>query len=145
METTDMDEILQSLADHTGISVETAKTALGAVVAFLKEHLPEGLGTRLAETLPQADELDAHFQQNRSPDAGGGILGTLLGLASKFLGEGAGEATKLFEMLRESGLNVTQIETFLPKVFEMIKQHLPPEVVEAILNKIPGLGGPTQI
>jgi uncharacterized protein (DUF2267 family) len=135
-----MDEILNSLAEHTGISVETAKKALGAILAFLKEHLPEALSGKLMEALPDADGVAASFEESKPPDAGGGLLGAFAGMASKVLGEGAGEASKLLGMLQHSGLNLTQIEAFLPKVFELVKDHLPPELFEKIVALIPGFG-----
>ena len=119
-----MDEILKTLAEHTGISVETARTALGAIIAFLREHLPEGLSGQLMQSLPDAHGLASAFEDGH-PGGTGGLVGALAGLASKVLGEGAGEASKLLGMLQQSGLNLTQIETFLPKVFELIKAAHP--------------------
>ncbi len=133
-----MDEILKTLAEHTGISVETARSALGAIIAFLKEHLPEGLSGQLMQALPDAHSLASAAEENTPADGGGGLIGALAGLATKVFGEGAGEVSKLLGMLQNSGLNLAQIEAFLPKVFELIKEHLPAEVYEKILALIPG-------
>jgi hypothetical protein len=135
-----LDEILKTLAEHTGISPEQAKTALGAIVTFLKEHLPEGLSGQLMQSLPDAHDLASSFEENKAPEPSGGLLGAFVGLASKVFGEGGGEASKLLGMLQQSGLNLSQIEAFLPKVFELIKAHLPPELLEKILTLIPGFG-----
>jgi len=132
-----MDEILKTLAEHTGISPETARTALGAIVTFLKEHLPEGLSGQLMKSLPDAHGLASSFEENKAPEAGGGLLGALTGLASKFLG--GGDASKLLGMLKQSGLSLTQIESFLPKAIELLKAHIPPELMEKIAGLIPGL------
>src|SRR4051812_39225918 len=98
-----MDEILQSLAAHTGISVETARTALGAVLGFLKGRLPENLASQLSTALPGSDDLAASAEENPQAD-GGGMLGAITGLASKFLGGGAGDASKFLNTLAASGL-----------------------------------------
>ena len=135
-----MDEILKTLAEHTGISVETARNALGAVVAFLKEHLPEGLSGQLMQSLPDAHGLATAYEANKGPEAGGGLLGAITGLASKFFGEGGTDATKVLGMLKQSGLSLDQIQTFLPKVIELIKAHVPPELYEKIIALVPGLG-----
>jgi hypothetical protein len=135
-----MDEILKTLAEHTGISAETARTALGAIIAFLKEHLPEGLSGQLMKSLPDAQGLASSFEENKAPEPSGGLLGAFAGMASKIFGQGGGEASKLLGMLQQSGLDLTQIEAFLPKVFELIKQHLPPDVFEKIVELIPGFG-----
>ncbi len=132
-----MDEILKTLAEHTGISVETARNGLGAIIAFLKEHLPEGLSDQLMKALPDANSVASAFEQSKTAE-GGGLIGALTGLATKVFGEGAGEVSKLLGMLQNSGLDLAQIEAFLPKVFELIKEHLPPELYEKILALIPG-------
>lgn len=140
-----MDEILKTLATHTGISVETATTALGAIVTFLKEHLPEQLSGKLMQSLPNAESLTTNFEKNKPPEpASGGLQGLFSGLVGKVLGGGAGESSKLLGVLQQSGLNLSQIQLFLPKVFELIKQHVPPEVFEKIVGLIPGFGPPAE-
>ena len=137
-----MDEILKKLCEHTGIDIETAKKALGAIIAFLKEHLPKELSGQLMSALPDAHGLASDYEAT-APAApasapAGGLMGALAGLATKFLGENAGEATKLLGMLEHSGLDLKQIEAFLPKVIELIKQHLPADLYEKIIAMIPG-------
>ena len=134
-----MDEILKTLASHTGIDVETARKALGAVIAFLKEHLPEGLAGQLMSHLPGATGLAKAYESTApAPAASGGVIGAITGLATKFLGQNAGEATKLLGMLQHSGLDLKQIEAFLPKVIELIKAHIPAELYEKIVALVPG-------
>ena len=124
-----MDEILKTLAEHTGISVETARTALGAIVTYLKEHLPEGLSGQLMQSLPDSHALASSFEANKAAETGGGILGVVTGLASKVLG---GDASKLLGMLKSSGLDLAQIEAFVPKALELLKQHLPADLITKI-------------
>jgi hypothetical protein len=134
-----MDEILKTLCEHTGIDIETAKKALGAIIAFLKEHLPEGLSGQLMKSLPDAHGLASDYEATApAAEAQGGLMGALTGLATKFLGENAGEATKLLGMLQHSGLDLKQIEAFLPKVIELIKAHIPAELYDKIIAMIPG-------
>ena len=133
-----MDEILKTLAEHTGISVETARNALGAIVAFLKEHLPEGLSHQLMQALPDAQGLATSFEENKAPEPSGGLLGAVTGLASKVFGGGGVDASKALGMLKQSGLSLDQIQAFLPKVLELLKEHLPAELYEKILALVPG-------
>lgn len=134
-----MDEILKTLAEHTGISVETARNALGAVIAFLKEHLPEGLSGQLMQSLPEANALASSFEENKAPESGG-LLGAITGLAGKVFGDGGAGASKILAMLKQSGLSLDQIHAFVPKVLELIKEHLPAELYEKIVALVPGLG-----
>ena len=135
-----MDEILKTLCEHTGIDIETAKKALGAIIAFLKEHLPKELSGQLMGALPDAHGLASSYEAAAPAEAAssGGVMGTLTALATKFLGENAGEATKLLGMLQNAGLDLKQIEAFLPKVIELIKAHLPADLYEKIIAMIPG-------
>ncbi len=42
-----MDELIQQVAQKTGLPPETAKKAADAVIGFLKDKLPEGVGGQL--------------------------------------------------------------------------------------------------
>jgi len=130
-----MDEILKTLAQHTGIDVATARNGLGAVVAFFKGHLPEGMSGQLMGALPESHGLVTSYEENKT---GGGILGAVTGLASKVLGGGTGDASKLIEMLGNSGLNLAQVQTFLPKAVDLLKQHLPADLAEKIAGLAQG-------
>jgi Protein of unknown function VcgC/VcgE (DUF2780) len=139
-----MDEILRKLAEHSGISEETARNGLGAILAFAKEHLPEGLAGQLQQALPDAEKLTTSFEENKAPAASSGLLGVVSGLASKFLGGGAADASKLTGMLGQAGLGLEQVPTFVPKALELLKDHIPAEIFEKIVGLIPGLGGDAQ-
>jgi hypothetical protein len=45
----------------------------------------------------------------------------------------------LFESFNKLGFTSEQIEAFLPKAFEFLKAHLPADLVEQILAKLPAL------
>jgi len=42
-----MDELIKQVCDKTGLPADKAKSAVEAVVGFLKEKLPAGLGSHL--------------------------------------------------------------------------------------------------
>ena len=108
------------------------------IIAFLKEHLPEGLSGQLMQSLPDAHALASTFEENKAPESGGGLLGAITGLASKVFGDGGADASKALGMLKQSGLDLEQIKAFVPKALELIKQHIPAELYEKILALIPG-------
>lgn len=124
-----MDELLKNLASQTGLDPSTAKNALGAVIAFLKDHLPAGLFGQVEESVPDAQGAIDSFEANK---AGGGFLSAAAGVVGKLVGGGAGEASKLVSMLTSAGLNVTQIQSFLPKVIEQLQAFLPADLIEKI-------------
>ena len=53
------------------------------------------------------------------------------------MGGKAGEGADLLSTLSKLGFKPEQIEAFLPKALEMIKSHLPPELIEKILAALP--------
>ena len=67
------------------------------------------------------------------------MIGALTGLASQFLGGGAGDLSKLLESFEKLGFKAEQIEAFLPKALAFIRSHLPADLVEQILAKLPAL------
>jgi len=54
-----MDEIVSTVAERAGVSKDTARLAVEAVVAVLKERLPEPLSVRIDAVLSGDGGLDA--------------------------------------------------------------------------------------
>jgi len=59
-----MEELIQTVADKTGISPDQAKSAIEAIIDHLKDKLPIGLGDKIesflqngSESSPLGDEL----------------------------------------------------------------------------------------
>ena len=132
-----METIIKTLAEHLNVSEDIVRKALGAVMVFLKDHLPEGLASQLQQALPAADGLASNFEANKSS---GGLLGMVTGMAGKLLGGHTADASKLTSMLSQAGLSVDQVGKFLPKALELLKDHVPAEVYEKIVSLVPGLG-----
>ena len=61
------------------------------------------------------------------------------GLAGKLLGGKAGESADLLSSLSKLGLKPEQIEAFLPKVLELIKTYLSPELIQKLLAALPAI------
>ena len=53
------------------------------------------------------------------------------------MGGKAGEGADLLAMLSRAGLDPNQVMAFLPKAFEMLRQYLPPEILEKVKGLIP--------
>ena len=131
-----MDELLKNLASQTGLDPSTARNALGAVVAFLKQHLPAGSFGQVEQSLPGAGGLVDSFEANKvEPTGAGGLLASVAGAVGKLVGSGAAGASQLATMLGSAGLSLGQIQSFLPKAIEALRAHLPAD----LLDKITGL------
>jgi hypothetical protein len=134
-----MADTANALSSETGLSADLVHKGLGAILDFLRQHLGEETFARITQAIPNSSEFLNRFQS--TPDAGGtgGLIGALTGLASKFLGGGAGDLSKLLESFEKLGFKAEQIEAFLPKALAFIRSHLPADLVEQILAKLPAL------
>lgn len=140
-----MDELLKNLASQTGLDASTAKNALGAVIAFLKQHLPSGSFGQVEQSLPGAEGLIDTFEANKvAPSGAGGLLASVAGAVGKLVGGGAGGATQLATMLGSAGLSLGQIQSFLPKAIEALRAHLPADLLEKITGLIQKTHAPTE-
>jgi hypothetical protein len=134
-----MSDTANALSSETGLSVDMVQKGLGAILNFLRQHLGEETFDRVQAAIPTATDFLNRFESAPEAEGGGGLIGALTGLASKFLGGGAGELPKLLESFAKLGFKPEQIEAFLPRALEFIKSHLPADLLQQILAKLPAL------
>jgi hypothetical protein len=134
-----MSDTANALSSETGLSADMVHKGLGAILSFLRQHLGEETFERIQAAIPKGTEFLNRFESAPEADGGGGLFGTLTGLASKFLGGEAGELSKLLESFAKLGFNPEQIEAFLPRALAFIHSHLPADLVQQILSKFPAL------
>jgi hypothetical protein len=128
-----------ALSSELGLSSDLVHKGLGAILDFLRQHLGEEMFNRVQAAIPNAADFLQRFESAPDASGGGGLLGALTGLASKFLGGGAGDLPKLLESFGKLGFKPEQIEAFLPRALEFIKSHLPADLIQQILSKLPAL------
>jgi Protein of unknown function VcgC/VcgE (DUF2780) len=136
----DMSDIVNQLASQTGISTELIQKGLGAFFTFLKKELGEETYTEVEASVPDAANAVKTFET--APEASQGsasLLGMVADLAGKFLGGKSGAGAELMASFSKLGFKPEQIESFLPKVLELIKAHLSPELVQKIMASLPAL------
>ncbi len=135
-----MSEVVNQLASQTGISAELIQKGLGAFFSFLKKELGEETYTEVEASVPDAANAVKTFETSPEASQGpGSLLGMVTDLAGKFLGGKTGAGAELLASFSKLGFNPEQIESFLPKVLELIKRHLSPELVQKILASLPAL------
>src|SRR3954451_11552147 len=136
-----MADIVTSLSTRTGIDGETVRKGPGVLLTFLQKNLPPDLFGKLQAALPGAPEMLSAY----GPDQGGtgsGLLGMVSGLAGRLLGGNAGNGAHLLSELSRVGLGAEQIETFLPRAFDLLKEYLPAELLERVEAALPTLATP---
>ena len=135
-----MSEIVNKLASQTGISSDLIEKGLGAFLSFLKKELGQETFTEVESSVPgAANHLKTFEESPEAAQGSGGLLGMVSDLAGKFLGGKTGAGAELLATLSKLGLKPEQIESFLPKVLELIKKYLSPELIQKILAALPAL------
>jgi hypothetical protein len=132
-----MPDLISNIAARVGITPEQAQTGFGVILEGLKRFAPE-LYTKVAGYLPEAGPAEFSAQ---TAMAGGseGLMGNLAGMAGKLFGGHTGEAAQFLEMFSKAGFSMEQVKEFAPAALHHLKDVVPPEIVEEICEKIPGL------
>jgi hypothetical protein len=134
----DMSDVANRLATETGISGEQAHEGLGALLSFLKERLGDENFEKLEAAIPGAASMISSFKAAQETSQGS-LFETVAALAGKVFGGKAEGGAELLASLSKLGLEPAQIEAFLPKALEFLKNHLPPELIERVMASLPGL------
>jgi hypothetical protein len=124
---------IADLASKCGIRVEQARNGFGALLAFCKEKLPPEIFSKVSEAVPNAQGLIAGAAET-GKEATGGVLSAVSGLAGKLFGGGASEVVSKFSQF---GFSADQIQSFLPKVMEALKDKLPEDVMKKVSGLLP--------
>src|SRR4051812_20003680 len=79
-----MADLVTSLASQTGIDPEKVRKGLGALIAFLKEHLGDEVAGKVQAAIPGAKEMVSEFESGQG-GSGGGLFGAAADLAGKLV------------------------------------------------------------
>ncbi len=133
-----MDELIKQLVDKLGIDSDTANAAAGSAMAMVKEHGGDDLFSKISAAIPGAgDAAQAAAAKPAEESGGGGLLGSIAGMAKSVLGDSAGDALGMVSSLKESGLKTEQLSGFASTIVEFLKAKVGDDVVEQILAKVP--------
>jgi hypothetical protein len=110
-------DIVAFVAEKMGIDQEKAKGAVGLVMKFARDRLGDERFAQLSQYLPAAAEL-----AEGAPEAGG-ITGALGGLASKFMGGGAGQMADLAGGMSKLGMDAGDIKPLGESVLSFFQEN----------------------
>ena len=110
-------EILNVLTEQLGITDEQAKGGAGAIFSMVKEKLGDGDFSKIAEVVPEMDDL-----LGAAPESGG-LAGAIGGLASKFGGgaEKLGGLASLAGAFKDLGLDSEMVGKFIPIILSFVQ------------------------
>ncbi|GLS45007.1 DUF2267 domain-containing protein [Methylobacterium brachythecii] len=123
-----MEELIARITNRTGVDAETAKTAIGHILAFLqKEGPPEDVAQLLAK-LPGAD---AAIAESNAEEGGGGLMGMLGGLG--------GGVMALGQKLMSAGVSMGQMQPLGQELFAYGREKAGEDTMGRIIGAIPGI------
>lgn len=132
-----MQEFIDMAASQFGISQDSAKSATGGLLNYVKDQVSDGDFDQLAGAVPGlSDVLGA---TGASEGGGGGGLGGLMGAAAGMLGGQAGGALGVLGMLQSAGLSMDQVGSFVPMLVSFLKGQAGDGVVDSLIGQIPEL------
>src|SRR5262245_15836001 len=127
-----MSDIVSDLAAQSGLSLDQAKKGLGAVLSFVKEHVPAESFSQVSAAVPDSDKIMAAAGLQ---EESGGIIGTIKEKVGKLFGGGGVAA--LLSKLSSLGISAEQAKAFIPRVMEFLKGKLPDSVTKQIAGLLP--------
>ena len=128
---------VDDIAAKAKISPDAAETAVGTILFVIQK---EGNATKvgqLFQQLPGAADLAQKHEVVAG--SGGGILGTLGGVADKVVGGDAGLLLAALAQIEATNLSVSQIKDIGTALLSYFKENASPELVTQIVNAIPSL------
>ncbi len=128
-----MEQLIAQITQATGIDVETAQKAVGAILGFLKREGPADAVNQLIEKIPGAEGLIA--ESGGEGGGGGGLMGALGGL----MGGGAGGLMGLAGQLQGMGLGMGQMQEVGKTLFSQGRELVGEDVMGQIAGSVPGL------
>ncbi|MER0238737.1 DUF2780 domain-containing protein [Fulvimarina sp. MAC8] len=127
-----MEQLLTRISSEAGLDAQTAKAAVGHILAFIKA---QGEGPEVDQMLgAMPGSEDAIVEAGKTQTGSGGLLGGLMGSLA-----GSSAIMALGSKLTGLGLDVEQIRTVAKELVTFAKQHAGEETVDRALKSVPGL------
>ena len=134
---TTIQDFVDSIATKAGVDPATAETAIGTILSAIQQ---EGDATKVGQLFNQipgaADLAQKHAVVVGS---GGGVLGSLSGLASSVAGKDAGVLVAAIGQLEETNLTMEQIKKIGTAVLSYLKESANPALAKEVVDSIPSL------
>lgn len=130
-----MIDIVTTIAEKSGISPAMVQKGLGAILTALKKFAPD-LHSQVAGYLPQSGQYESSLEASQES---GGLMGAITGAASKLFGGQTGETAEVANLFSKAGFSTDQVSQFLPAAIEQLKNVVPADVIDGIVERFPAL------
>ena len=129
-------DFVDSVATKAGVDASTAETAVGTILSAIQQ---EGNSTKVGELFNQIPGAADLAQKHAVVIGGGGMLGSLSGLASSVVGKDAGVLVAAIGQLEETNLTMEQIKKIGTALLSYLKESANPALAKEVVESIPSL------
>ncbi|BAV46170.1 hypothetical protein MesoLj113a_37380 [Mesorhizobium sp. 113-1-2] len=137
----DIQDIVNTVSQKAGLDQATTEKVVGTIFSVL-EHEAEGTSaSSFFAKIPGADALAQKYDVMGAAPAGsgGGFLSSLQGALGGVLGEKAGALVNGLAALKESGLDLAQIQKAGATLVQQAEAAAGPDLTNQVLGSVPGL------
>ena len=129
-------DFIQMAAQHLGAPEGAVKSATSAVLGAVEKEADGGDFQQLLGAIPGAADL---LKGADGAEAGGGLLGGLMGQAGSALGGNLGGAVGLLGMLQGTGLKSEQFGPFVSLFLKFVQSKAGKDLADRLLSQAPQL------
>jgi len=126
-------DLVNDLAKQLGINADQAKGGLGLILQKVQEQVSAADFQQVASALPNVQGL-LDSAPKAAASGGGGLLGSLGGLASSLGLNDLGKLASLAEGFKKLGLDPAMVLKFVPAILAWAQKQGP--AIKAILEKV---------
>ena len=124
-----MDDLIARITARTGLDAETARKAVGIILAFLRKEGPATEVNALIAAMPAAEQAIA---DGESASGAGGLIGSLGGMMG-------GGVMQLGGKLMQIGVEMNQMQSLGKELFAYGREKVGEDTLGPIVGSIPGL------
>jgi hypothetical protein len=128
---------VDEIAAKANIQPDAAETAVGTILFVIQK---EGNATKVAQLFQQLPGATDLAQKHAVvAGSGGGLLGTLSGVADKVVGGDAGILVAALAQIEATNLSMPQIKNIGTALLAYLTENANPDLVTQIVEAIPSL------
>ena len=124
-----MDDLIARITQRTGLEAETARKAVGIILAFLRKEGPEKEVNALIAAMPAAEQAIA---DGEAASGAGGLMGSIGGMMG-------GGVMQLGGKLMQIGVDMGQMQPLGKELFAYGREKVGEDTLGPIVGSIPGL------
>jgi hypothetical protein len=132
-----IDDLIDAVADHSGLSDEQSHMGLAGALALIQKHADPVKVSELFSAIDGSGDLAAEgaaMMQNK------GLVGGLMSKAGGASGAAMADAMTINQNLARKGINVSDMQEILPVAMRFVQEKTGKDLLREVLMSIPGLG-----